>query len=407
MTVLDSAATAADDLTPRPSDKFSFGLWTVGWPGVDPFGVATRPAVDAVEAVERLAELGAYGVTFHDDDLFAFGSSDAERRQAIDRFSSALSAAGLVVPMVTTNLFTQPVFKDGGFTSNDRSVRRYALRKVLRNLDLAAELGAQTFVMWGGREGSEYDSAKDVRAALDRYREALDLLCQYVIDQDSGLRFAIEPKPNEPRGDILLPTVGHALAFIDTLAHPEMVGVNPETGHEQMAGLNFVHGIAQALYSGKLFHIDLNGQRGIKFDQDLVFGHGDLANAFALVDLLENGGPDGGPAYDGPRHFDYKPSRTEDVSGVWASAAANMRMYLLLRRRAAAFRADPAVQEAMAAAKVAELRTPTLNDGESYADLIADRTAYEDFDTGAYFGGKGCGFVTLNQLAIEHLLGAR
>lgn len=407
MTVLDSAATAADDLTPRPSDKFSFGLWTVGWPGVDPFGVATRPAVDAVEAVERLAELGAYGVTFHDDDLFAFGSSDAERRQAIDRFSSALSAAGLVVPMVTTNLFTQPVFKDGGFTSNDRSVRRYALRKVLRNLDLAVELGAQTFVMWGGREGSEYDSAKDVRAALDRYREALDLLCQYVIDQGSGLRFAIEPKPNEPRGDILLPTVGHALAFIDTLAHPEMVGVNPETGHEQMAGLNFVHGIAQALYSGKLFHIDLNGQRGIKFDQDLVFGHGDLANAFALVDLLENGGPDGGPAYDGPRHFDYKPSRTEDVSGVWASAAANMRMYLLLRRRAAAFRADPAVQEAMAAAKVAELRTPTLNDGESYADLIADRTAYEDFDTGAYFGGKGCGFVTLNQLAIEHLLGAR
>lgn len=407
MTVLDSAATAADELTPRPSDKFSFGLWTVGWPGVDPFGVATRPAVDAVEAVERLAELGAYGVTFHDDDLFAFGSSDAERRQAIDRFSSALSAAGLVVPMVTTNLFTQPVFKDGGFTSNDRSVRRYALRKVLRNLDLAVELGAQTFVMWGGREGSEYDSAKDVRAALDRYREALDLLCQYVIDQGSGLRFAIEPKPNEPRGDILLPTVGHALAFIDTLAHPEMVGVNPETGHEQMAGLNFVHGIAQALYSGKLFHIDLNGQRGIKFDQDLVFGHGDLANAFALVDLLENGGPDGGAAYDGPRHFDYKPSRTEDVSGVWASAAANMRMYLLLRRRAAAFRADPAVQEAMAAAKVAELRTPTLNDGESYADLIADRTAYEDFDTGAYFGGKGCGFVTLNQLAIEHLLGAR
>ena len=407
MAVLDSAATAADDLTPRPSDKFSFGLWTVGWPGVDPFGVATRPALDAVEAVDRLAELGAYGVTFHDDDLFAFGSSDAERRQAIDRFTSALGRSGLVVPMVTTNLFTQPVFKDGGFTSNDRAVRRFALRKVLRNLDLAAELGAQTFVMWGGREGGEYDTAKDVRAALDRYREALDLLCQYVIDQGSGLRFAIEPKPNEPRGDILLPTVGHALAFIDTLAHPEMVGVNPETGHEQMAGLNFVHGIAQALYSGKLFHIDLNGQRGIKFDQDLVFGHGDLANAFALVDLLENGGPDGGPAYDGPRHFDYKPSRTEDVSGVWASAAANMRMYLLLRRRAAAFRADPAVQEAMAAAKVAELREPTLNDGESYADLIADRSAYEEFDAGAYFGGKGCGFVTLNQLAIEHLMGAR
>ncbi|GAA2538611.1 xylose isomerase [Mycolicibacterium diernhoferi] len=405
MTVLETRVT--EELTPRTSDKFSFGLWTVGWQGVDPFGVATRPALDAVEAVERLAGLGAYGLTFHDDDLFAFGSSDADRRRAIDRLTSALHATGLVVPMVTTNLFTQPVFKDGGFTSNDRAVRRFALRKVLRNLDLAAELGAETFVMWGGREGSEYDSAKDVQAALERYREALDLLCQYVIDQGIGIRFAIEPKPNEPRGDILLPTVGHALAFIDTLAHPEMVGVNPETGHEQMAGLNFTHGIAQALYSGKLFHIDLNGQRGIKFDQDLVFGHGDLANAFALVDLLEHGGPGGGPAYDGPRHFDYKPSRTEDGDGVWASAAANMRMYLLLRQRAAAFRADPEVQEAMAAAKVAELREPTLASGETYADLLADPSAYEEFDAAAYFGGRGCGFVALQQLAIEHLLGAR
>ncbi len=360
-----------------------------------------------VEAVERLAELGAYGLTFHDDDLFPFGSSEAERRRMIDRLNSALSATGLVVPMVTTNLFTQPVFKDGGFTSNDRAVRRFALRKVLRNLDLAAELGAETFVLWGGREGSEYDSAKDVQAAFERYREALDLLCQYVIDQGVSIRFAIEPKPNEPRGDILLPTVGHALAFIDTLAHPEMVGVNPETGHEQMAGLNFMHGISQALYSGKLFHIDLNGQRGIKFDQDLVFGHGDLANAFALVDLLEHGGPDGGPAYTGPRHFDYKPSRTEDMAGVWASAAANMRMYLLLRERAAAFRADPAVIEAMARAKVTELRTPTLDPGETYTDLLADRSAYEDFDTESYFGAKGFGFVQLNQLALEHVMGAR
>ena len=407
MTYTESDVRAVEDLTPRPSDKFSFGLWTVGWPGNDPFGVATRPPLDVVEAVDRLAELGAYGLTFHDDDLFAFGSSDVQRRRSIDRLTSALSSSGLIVPMVTTNLFTQPVFKDGGFTSNDRSVRRYALRKVLRNLDLAIELGAQTFVMWGGREGSEYDSAKDVQAALERYREALNLLCQYVIDQGSGLRFAIEPKPNEPRGDILLPTVGHALAFIDTLAHPEMVGVNPETGHEQMAGLNFVHGIAQALYCGKLFHIDLNGQRGIKFDQDLVFGHGDLANAFALVDLLEHGGPGGGPAYDGPRHFDYKPSRTEDTEGVWASAAANMQMYLLLRARAAAFRSDPAVIEAMTRAKVAELRTPTLDPGETYTDLIADRSAYEDFDPDSYFGAKGFGFVELNQLALEHLMGAR
>ncbi|RZT25301.1 xylose isomerase [Mycobacterium sp. BK558] len=407
MTVLESGTAASDALSPTPSDKFSFGLWTIGWPANDPFGVATRPALDVVEAVERLAELGAYGLTFHDDDLFPFGSSEAERRRMIDRLSAALSATGVVVPMVTTNLFTQPVFKDGGFTSNDRGVRRFALRKVLRNLDLGMELGAETFVLWGGREGSEYDSAKDVQAAFERYREALDLLCQYVIDQGSGLRFAIEPKPNEPRGDILLPTVGHALAFIETLAHPEMVGVNPETGHEQMAGLNFMHGISQALYSGKLFHIDLNGQRGIKFDQDLVFGHGDLANAFALVDLLEHGGPEGGPAYAGPRHFDYKPSRTEDMAGVWASAAANMRMYLLLRERAAAFRADPAVIEAMAQAKVAELRTPTLDPGETYADLLADRAAYEDFDTDSYFGAKGFGFVALNQLALEHLMGAR
>jgi xylose isomerase len=392
---------------PTPADKFSFGLWTVGWSASDPFGVATRPALDAVEAVERLAELGAYGLTFHDDDLFAFDSSDAQRRHAIDRLTAALHSTGMVVPMVTTNLFTQPVFKDGGFTSNDRGVRRFALRKVLRNIDLAAELGAETFVMWGGREGSEYDTAKDVRAALDRYREALDFLCEYVVDRKYPLRFAIEPKPNEPRGDILLPTVGHALAFIETLAHPDIVGVNPETGHEQMAGLNFVHGISQALYSGKLFHIDLNGQRGIKFDQDLVFGHGDLANAFALVDLLENGGDNGGPSYLGPRHFDYKPSRTEDTDGVWFSAAANMRMYLLLKQRAAAFRADPEVADALAAARVAELRQPTLKPGETHADLLADTSAYESFDAEQYFGGKGFGFVRLNQLALEHLLGAR
>ncbi|MGC3861793.1 xylose isomerase [Micromonospora chersina] len=392
--------------SPTPADKFSFGLWTVGWPARDPFGDATRPALDAVEAVHRLAELGAYGITFHDDDLVPFGADAASRDQHIARFRKALDETGLVVPMVTTNLFNHPVFKDGGFTSNDRDIRRYALRKVLRNVDLAAELGARTFVMWGGREGAEYDVAKDVRAALDRYREAVDLLCQYVVDRGYDLRFALEPKPNEPRGDILLPTVGHALAFISTLARPELVGLNPEVGHEQMAGLNFAHGIAQALWQGKLFHIDLNGQRGIKYDQDLVFGHGDLLNAFALVDLLENGGPDGGPAYDGPRHFDYKPSRTEDMTGVWASAAANMRTYLLLKERAAAFRADPEVAEALAASKVAELATPTLNPGEGYADLLADRAAFEEFDPDAA-GAKGFGFVRLNQLAVEHLLGAR
>ena len=393
--------------TPTRDDKFSFGLWTIGYNGSDPFGGPTRPPLDVVEAVTRLSELGAYGLTFHDNDLFAFGSTDSERQKQIDRLQKALSDTGMIVPMTTTNLFTAPVFKDGGFTSNDRGVRRFALRKVLRNLDLAAELGAKTFVMWGGREGAEYDAAKDIRGALERYREAVNLLGDYVTDKGYDIRFAIEPKPNEPRGDILLPTIGHALAFIGTLERPELVGVNPEVGHEQMAGLNYTAGIAQALYQGKLFHIDLNGQRGIKYDQDLVFGHGDLANAFALVDLLENGGPGGGQAYDGPRHFDFKPSRTEDISGVWDAASANMRTYLLLKERAASFRADPEVQQALADSRVGEIRTSTLAAGESYEDLLADRTAYEDFDSDAYFGGKGFGFVRLNQLALEHLLGAR
>ena len=394
-------------LQPTRDDKFSFGLWTVGYNGTDPFGGPTRPPLDVVEAVTRLAELGAYGLTFHDDDLFAFGCTETERQKQIDRLKQALSDTGLVIPMVTTNLFSAPVFKDGGFTSNDRSVRRFALRKALRQLDLGAELGAATFVMWGGREGAEYDSAKDIRGALERYREGVNMFAQYVTDKGYDIRFAIEPKPNEPRGDILLPTVGHAMAFIETLERPELFGVNPEVGHEQMAGLNFTAGIAQALYQGKLFHIDLNGQRGIKYDQDLVFGHGDLQNAFSLVDLLENGGPNGGPAYDGPRHFDYKPSRTEDITGVWDSAAANMRTYLLLKDRAAAFRADPDVQEALAASRVAEINETTLSEGESYDDLLADRSAFEDFDADSYFGAKGFGFVRLNQLAVEHLLGAR
>ncbi|PPG01575.1 xylose isomerase [Pseudoclavibacter sp. RFBI5] len=394
-------------LTPTPADKFSFGLWTVGYNGTDPFGGPTRADLDVVHVVEKLAEAGAYGLTFHDDDLFPFGSSDEVRDSQISRLRGALDATGLVVPMVTTNLFSAPVFKDGGFTSNDRDVRRFALRKVLRNLDLAASLGAETFVMWGGREGAEYDSAKDIRQALERYREAVNLLGDYVTDKGYNIRFAIEPKPNEPRGDILLPTVGHALAFIETLERPELVGVNPEVGHEQMAGLNFAAGIAQALYQGKLFHIDLNGQRGIKYDQDLVFGHGDLQNAFALVDLLENGGPNGGQTYTGPRHFDYKPSRTEDETGVWESAAANMRTYLLLKERAAAFRADPEVQETLAASRVDELSTNTLGDGETYDDFLADRSAFEDFDADAYFNGKGFGFVRLQQLALEHLMGAR
>ncbi len=392
---------------PTIEDRFSFGLWTIGYSGIDTFGSPTRAPMDVVHVVEKLAEIGAYGLSFHDDDLFAFGSSDAVRQGQIDRLQRVLADTGLIVPMVTTNLFSAPVFKDGGFTSNDRDVRRFAIRKVLRQLELGVELGAKTFVMWGGREGAEYDSAKNVRAALERYREAVDFLGDYVLSQGWDIRFAIEPKPNEPRGDILLPTVGHALAFINSLAHPELVGLNPEVGHEQMAGLNFAAGVAQALYHDKLFHIDLNGQRGIKFDQDLVFGHGDLHNAFALVDLLENGGPDGGPAYTGPRHFDYKPSRTEDENGVWESAAANMSNYLMLKERAETFRADPEVQHAMSSAKVFEIQEPTLRPGETVDDIKSDRSLWEDFNTQAYFDGNGCGFVRLQQLATEHLLGAR
>ncbi|WP_329065015.1 xylose isomerase [Amycolatopsis sp. NBC_01480] len=381
-----------DDYAPTPEDKFSFGLWTVGWQAADPFGVATRPALDPVESVHRLAELGAYGVTFHDDDLLA---TEPDRDKAVKRFKAALETTGLRVPMATTNLFTHPVFKDGGLTSNDRDIRRYALTKVRRNLDLAAELGAQTYVVWGGREGAESDAAKDVRAALARYKEGLDLLAEYVVAQGYDIRFALEPKPNEPRGDILLPTIGHALGFISQLERSELFGLNPEVGHEQMAGLNFVHGIAQALWQGKLFHLDLNGQHGPKYDQDLIFGHGDLTSAFFLVDLLEQGG------YTGPRHFDYKPLRTEDPDDVWVSAAANMRTYLILKAKAEAFRKDPEVAEALAASRVPELSTPTLSPGETLDDLAAD-----EFDVEAA-GKRGYHFTRLNQLALEHLLGTR
>ena len=385
-------------LIPAPADKFTFGLWTVGYQGRDPFGDPTRAALDPVETVHRLAELGAYGVTFHDDDLVPFGSTDAERAQRIGRFRAALDETGLRVPMATTNLFNHPVFKDGAFTANDRDVRRYALRKTIRNIDLAVELGAEVYDFWGGREGAESGAAKDVRAALDRYKEAFDLLGEYVTGQGYDIRFAIEPKPNEPRGDILLPTVGHALAFINSLERPGLVGLNPEVGHEQMAGLNFPHGIAQALWHGKLFHIDLNGQNGIKYDQDLRFGAGDLRAAFWLVDLLESAG------YQGSRHFDFKPPRTEDLDGVWASAAGCMRNYLILRERAAAFRADPVVQQALKASRLDQLAQATLAPGEKLSDLLADRGAFEDFDVAAA-AARGMAFEQLDQLAMDHLLG--
>jgi xylose isomerase len=375
--------------TPTPQDKFSFGLWTVGWTARDMFGEASRPPLDPVEAVHRLAEFGAYGVSFHDDDLIPFGTDDSERDKLIARFKEALAETGIVVSMATTNLFTHPVFKDGGFTANDRAVRRFAIAKVARNLDLAAELGAPTYVMWGGREGAESGGTKDVAAALDRYREAVNVLCRYVREQGYDIRFALEPKPNEPRGDILLPTIGHALAFIGSLEEPDRVGLNPEVGHEEMAGLNFAQGIAQALWHGKLFHVDLNGQHGPRFDQDLRFGAGNLRGAFWTVDTLENGG------YGGPRHFDYKPPRTEDMAGVWETARACMRNYLILKEKAAAFRADPEVVAAQ------ELREPTLAPGETLADLRA-----ESHDVEA-LAATGMAFERLDQLAMDHLLGVR
>jgi xylose isomerase len=384
-----------DRYAPTPADRFSFGIWTVGWQGVDVFGTAVRPPMPAERAVYKLAELGAYGVNFHDNDVFGFDDTDEERAERIAAFGRALDETGLVVTTATTNLFGHPIFKEGGFTANDRDVRRFALAKVMRNLDLAEELGARVYVCWGGRDGAESGAAKDVRAALDRLAEAFDILCGYVIDQGYHLRFAIEPKPNEPRGDILLPTAGHALAFINELEHPELVGLNPEVGHEEMSGLNYAHAITQAMWHGKLFHIDLNGQHGPRYDQDLRFGAGHARGAFWVVDALEAGG------YDGPVHFDYKPPRTEDDAGVWASAAACMRNYLILREKVRAFRADPEVTAALAAARVPDLSLPTLADGETWRDIrgfTPDITA---------LASRGMAFEHLDQIALEYLYGVR
>lgn len=384
------------DYTPTPEDKFSFGLWTVGWQGTDVFGPSSRALLDPVEATYKLAELGAAAVTFHDDDLVP---DDDQREAVLERFEKALAETGLAVEMVTTNLFGHPVFKEGALTANNREVRRYALAKALRNVDLAASLGAKTFVLWGGREGAEHGAAKDVQAALDRYSESLNLLCAYVKEQGYDMRFALEPKPNEPRGDILLPTIGHALALIAELDEPDMVGLNPEVGHEEMAGLNFAHGISQALWHDKLFHVDLNGQHGPRFDQDLRFGAGNVRGAFWTVDALLGAGT--GKAYDGFVHFDFKPPRAEAEDGVWESARGCMRNYLILRDKVQAFRADPDVAAALSAAEVETLRTPTLGEGESLADL---RSASYDVEG---LAARSVGMEALDQLAMEHLLGVR
>jgi xylose isomerase len=376
--------------------RFTFGLWTVGNPGRDPFGEPVRPPVDPVETVHRLAEIGAWGVSLHDDDLVPWGTSTTQRDQIVARFKRALQQTGLGVGMATTNLFSHPAFKDGAFTSNDRRVRRAAIGKAMRSIDLAAELGAENYIFWGGREGTEVGAAKDPRDALERYREAIDLLGDYVVEQGYDLRFAIEPKPNEPRGDLWLPTVGHALHFISTLARPELVGVNPEVAHETMAGLSFHQGVGQALWAGKLFHIDLNAQRIGRYDQDFRFGAEDLKEAFLLVRLLERAG------YDGPRHFDAHAYRTEDAEGVWDFARGCMSTYAALAERARHFDALPEVREALAAASAPELAQPSTSGSTDEADDL--KAESEQLDA---LAARGYGNERLDQLVVDVLMGLR
>ena len=397
MTLDRQSALGEDSLKPRPEHKFTFGLWTVGNTGRDPFGDATRPRIDPNESVRRLAALGAYGVCFHDDDLVPPGSSLPQRDEVVRRFRSTLEETGMVVSMATTNLFGHPVFKDGAFTSNDRGVRRYALAKTMRAIDLGAELGAPIYVFWGGREGTEAMAAKPVGDALDRFREAIDFLSNYVVDRGYKMRFALEPKPNEPRGDILLPTVGHALAFISTLDKPEMVGVNPEVAHETMSGLSFYHAVAQALWQGKLFHIDLNGQKIGRYDQDLRFGSEGLKDDFFLVKLLEESG------YAGARHFDAHAYRVEDPEGVWDFAAGCMRTYLALREKARRFAADPEIQAALSAASVPELAKPTVGKYSAAAAAELKATVVDPAD----LANRGYGNERLDQLVMDLLMGLR
>jgi xylose isomerase len=382
---------------PRPEHKFTFGLWTVGNPGRDPFGEPTRPALKPTYIVQKLAELGAYGVNLHDNDLVPEGASASERDRIVRDFKQALDDHGLSVPMATTNLFTDPVFKDGAFTSADARVRAYALQKTMRAMDLGAELGAKTYVFWGGREGAEVDATGKLLDGIAYFREAIDFLCTYANDQGYGYRFALEPKPNEPRGDLYFPTVGSMLGFIATLEHPEMVGVNPEFAHETMAGLNFPHALAQAIDAGKLFHVDLNDQKMNRFDQDLRFGAENLKAAFFTVRLLE-------AHYDGPRHFDAHALRTEDEEGVWAFAKGCMRTYLILKEKAEQFGADPEIQEALAAYAVRDAELEEL--GKGYSRDKADALKGHAFDLEA-LRRRGPGLERLDQLTIELLLGVR
>jgi xylose isomerase len=384
--------------TPKPEHKFTFGLWTVGSVGRDPFGEPVRAPLSPVELVHLLAKVGAYGVNFHDNDLVPIDATPTERDRIVADFKQALAETGLVVPMATTNLFSDPAFKDGAFTSNDPRVRAYALHKTMHAIDLGVELGANVYVFWGGREGVETDAAKDPVEAIKRTREAMNFLCEYVLDQGYGLRFALEAKPNEPRGDIYNATTGHMLAFIETLDHPEMVGVNPEVAHEHMAGLNFVHAVAQAWEAGKLFHIDLNDQAFGRYDQDLRFGSVNLKSAFFLVKFLEDVG------YEGSRHFDAHAYRTEDYEGVKDFARGCMRTYLVLKEKAEQWNAAPAIQALLAEINADDGSTGAFKGAYSAEKAAALKAA--SFDRVA-LGARGLAYERLDQLTIELLLGVR
>ncbi len=388
----------SDHYQPKPEHKFSFGLWTVGNVGADPFGAPVRAPRSPVELVHLLAEVGAWGVNFHDNDLVPIDASPSQQDRIVAEFKQALDETGLVVPMATTNLFGDPAFRDGAFTSNDPEVRAYALQKTMRAMDLGAELGAQVYVFWGGREGTETDAGKDPVEALKWFRQALNYLCEYNLDQGYGLKFALEAKPNEPRGDIYLPTTGAMLGFIETLDHPDMVGVNPEVAHEHMAGLNFTHAVAQAWEAGKLFHIDLNDQNGVRYDQDLRFGSHGIKQAFFLVKFLEEVG------YGGARHFDAHAYRSANWEDVRAFARGCMRTYLILKDKAAQFQADPEIQ--------ALLKEIQADDGAMapytgvYTPEKGQALKAHPFDRAA-LGRRGQPYERLDQLVIELLLGAR
>src|SRR5256885_7362396 len=387
----------SNNYQPKPEHKFTFGLWTVGNRGRDPFGEATRPSLPPIKMVKELSRLGAYGVNLHDNDLVPIDATLPERDRIVGEFKQALADNDMKVPMATTNLFYDPVFKDGAFTSNDPRVRRYALQKTMRSMDLGAELGAHIYVFWGGREGAEVDAAKDPREALKWNREALNFLCEYSIDQGYNYRLALEAKPNEPRGDIYLPTTGAMLAFIATLDHPEMVGVNPEVGHEQMSGLNFYHVVAQAIEAGKLFHIDLNDQKGPRFDQDLRFGSESIKTLFFLVRLLEE-------SYDGPRHFDAHSYRSENEEGVWEFAAGCMRNYLILKQKARQFNEDAEIQ-----ALLAEIHSSAPEYSEplgAYSRARAETIKALPLDR-TELAAKKLPYERLDQLTVDILFGVR